>query len=232
MRDVGEQILLRAHETLDALGHLVERPRQLGDLVVPPRVGAVGRSPGRKIAAAQTVRGVGEPLHRARDALSERPRGHGDHQQRERHDEQRTPERRCVHRPRHGALDEADDGARRRIADRRRREGELVARRGDDASAQIAHAHGEVQIIVDLLKARRERGRIAEALADERREMACHARRHLAAEGLAGAQHEDDAGGHRNHEQHTEKVEVDAGVQPRHVSRRPAPERSRRRARS
>ena len=160
-----------------------------------------------------------------------------------------------MHRPRHGALDEADDGARRWIADRRRREphrpwtdddatgsdvallrgrkrGQLVARRGDDASAQIAHAHGEVQIIVDLLKARRERGRIAEALADERREMACHARRHLAAEGLAGAQHEDDAGGHRNHEQHTEKVEVNAGVQPRHVSRRPASERSRRRARS
>jgi hypothetical protein len=35
VRDVREQLLLRAHEPLDALGHLVEGPADLSDLVAP-----------------------------------------------------------------------------------------------------------------------------------------------------------------------------------------------------
>ena len=255
MRHVGEQVFLRAHETLDALGHLVERARELGDLVGPPRAGAVGRRARREIAAAQPPRGGREPLDRPRDALREGPRGDRHAEQREDDHEDRTPERRWAQVARHAALYEADHGSRRRIADRRRREAQrppaddeatgadvaqlrgrerrqILARGGDDAAVHIAHAHGHVQIVVDLVQARRERRRIADPLADERGEVARHARRHLAPEGLARAQREDDAGGHRDDEQHAEKVEIDPGVQACHVSRDPARGRSRRRGRS
>ena len=253
MRDVGEQVLLGADEALDALGHLVEGARELADLVATPRVGAVGRRARGQVSAAQAPRRRRQALERPRDALRERPRRDGHHEEGEADDDHRAPERRRAHGTRHRALHEGDHGARRRIADGcggeahrtrahdhasgadggllgRRERRQLVAGGGDHAPLEVAHAHGKVEVVVDLSQPRAERGRIRNALAHERGQVARHARGHLAPEGVAGAQREHHGRRHRDHEEHTEEVEVDPRVQARHVSRRPAAARNRHRA--
>ncbi len=107
--DVGQQLLLAAHGALDPLGHVVEGPGELGQLVVagsapaaPPASGAsaAARTRAAEIASAQPPCGLGQALEGAGDAPGQRARGEGRDDEDHRHREQRAEQARRAEAPR------------------------------------------------------------------------------------------------------------------------------------
>ncbi len=86
----------------------------------------------------------------------------------------------------------------------------------------MAIAQGDVypEVVVDLVEAGEERGPVVDTLGDQRRDVPCDALGHHPPDGVARAEGEQGGGGDADDEEHGDEVEVDARVEPGHVSPR------------
>ena len=162
-----------------------------GERRVRRRAEGAERDAHAEVARAEAARGLGEALDRARDAAREGPRGERHHEQDEPHRPARAAEARAAEaaRRRHlrpsrrrrpsagrgsGAAarpvgrESTTTAARAPAADSSAvRAGSARPDGGDDAPVEIAHDEVDVELVVELAQPPRERGPIAEALADQ-----------------------------------------------------------------
>ncbi len=92
-----------------------------------------------------------------------------------------------------------------------------LSRGGHRPAVQVADAHIETDVVVDLAQAIGQRGGVTDALADKRREMPRDSDGDVAPEALAGAEREDDGCRHADDEQHADGQP--ANEEPSHEGR-------------
>ena len=84
----------------------------------------------------------------------------------------------------------------------------------EDAPVEIAHGDVDVELRVQSLEAPGERGRIVEALGDQAGGVAGHPLAHVPHQHAPVDEREDETRRRADDEEHEQRVQIDAGVQP------------------